>query len=44
MYIKAGDGLLDDFEIEQIEEQFDGFYTAAPACIALVPKPANDRM
>ncbi len=38
VYIKAADGLLDDIEIERIEEQFDGFDTVYPACIALKVK------
>ncbi len=38
VYIKAPDGLLDDIEIEHIEEQFDGFDTVYPACIALKAK------
>lgn len=38
VYIKAPDGLLDDIEIEHIEEQFDGFDTVHPACIALKAK------
>jgi len=42
VYIKAEDGLLDDFDIEQVDEQFDGFYTAFPACITLVPKSDNE--
>lgn len=28
-------GLLHDIEIKHIEEQFDGFDTAYPACLAL---------
>ncbi len=38
VYIKTADGWLDDIEIERVEEQFDGFDTAYPACIALKPK------
>ncbi len=37
VYIKI-DGTLHDFEVEFVEEQFDGFYTAYPASVALVPK------
>ena len=43
VYIRAEDGLLDDFMIESVEEQFDGFYTVTPACIALVRKDIDDR-
>lgn len=40
VYIKnPNDGLLDEIEIEQIDEQFDGFDTVSPACIALKIKP-----
>ncbi len=40
VYIKhPGDGLLDEIEIEQVEEMFDGFCTVTPACIALKIKP-----
>lgn len=36
VYIKnPNDGVLDEIEIEQIEETFDGFDTFNPACIAL---------
>lgn len=40
VYIKHPvDGLLDEIEIEQVEEMFDGFYSVTPACIALKIKP-----
>ena len=32
---KPTDLLLDDIEVEHIDEVFDGFDTAYPACIAL---------
>lgn len=35
------DGILDDFIIEHIEEQFDGFDSVYPASIALTPKQAG---
>lgn len=38
VYIQAEDGLLDDFVIEHVEEQFDGFDTVYPSCIKLVVK------
>lgn len=38
VYIQAEDGLLDDFVIEHVEEQFDGFDAVYPACIKLVVK------
>lgn len=38
VFIKRGDGLLDDIEIEYVEEQFDGFDEFFPPCIALVHK------
>lgn len=31
------DGILDDFVIEHVEEQFDGFDSVSPASIALCP-------
>lgn len=31
------DGILDDFVIEHVEEQFDGFDSVYPASIALCP-------
>ena len=40
VYIKI-DGTLYDFDVEFVEEQFDGFYTAYPACVALVPKKSE---
>lgn len=38
VYIQAEDGLLDDFSVEHVEEQFDGFDTVYQACIKLVVK------
>lgn len=38
VFIKADDGLLDDIIIEHVEEQFDGFDTVTPACVALKRK------
>ena len=35
VYIQAEDGLLDDFVVEHVEEQFDGFDTVYPAAIKL---------
>lgn len=37
VYIMNGDNVLSEFEIEHIEEQFDGFCTVYPAAIALKP-------
>lgn len=37
VYIRI-DGTLYEFTCEHVDEQFDGFDTAYPACIALVPK------
>ena len=31
------DGVLCDFDVGYVHEQFDGFDTAYPACIKLVP-------
>lgn len=42
VFIKADDGLLDDIIIEHVDEQFDGFDTVQPACLALRRKEAND--
>lgn len=42
VFIKADDGLLDDFTIEHVDEQFDGFDTVQPACLALRRKEADD--
>ena len=41
VYIEAEDGLLDDFSVEHVEEQFDGFDTVYPSCIKLVAKKNN---
>lgn len=41
VFVKV-DGTLCDFTLEYIEEQFDGFDTAYPACVALVPTREND--
>jgi hypothetical protein len=32
------DGWLCDFEIERVEESFDGFDTVSPACLKIVAK------
>lgn len=42
IFIKADDGLLDDFTIEHVDEQFDGFDTVQPACLALRRKEADN--
>lgn len=36
--IKADDGFLDEIIIEHVEEQFDGFDSVTPPCIALKRK------
>lgn len=39
VFVKADeDGLLDDFEIEHIGQQLDGFDDVSPACIAIKAK------
>ena len=38
VYIEAEDGLLDDFSVEHVEEQLDGFDTVYPSCIKRVAK------
>ena len=37
VYVESADGVLCDFEVGYVPEQFDGFETAYPACIKLVP-------
>ena len=41
VYIEAEDGLLDDFSVEHVEDQFDGFDTVYQSCIKLVAKKNN---
>ena len=41
VYIEAEDVLLDDFSVEHVEDQFDGFDTVYPSCIKLVAKKNN---
>ena len=38
VYIQFEEGFLDDFELEHVEEQFDGFDTVYPPAIKLVRK------
>lgn len=38
IYIKVGNDILPDIEVEHLEEEFDGFYTVLPAAIVLKPK------
>lgn len=36
------DGKLHDFEMKFVEEQFDGFDTAYPPCVTLVPEQGGE--
>lgn len=38
VYVESSDGVLCEFELGYVPEQFDGFETAYPACVKLVPK------
>ena len=40
--IMGGNGVLYDFEVGYVPEQFDGFDTAYPACIKLVSHEADE--
>lgn len=41
-YLENSHHGLDDFTIEHVDEQFDGFDTVQPACLALRRKEADD--
>ena len=38
VYIESADGVLCEFELGYVPEQFDGFDTAYPACVKLTIK------
>lgn len=40
--IMGGNGVLYDFDVGYVPEQFDGFDTAYPACIKLVAHEADE--
>ena len=40
--VQNADGWLDDFTLEYMEETFDGFFTANPAGLKIVPKIENE--
>jgi hypothetical protein len=42
VYVESADGVLYDFEVGYVPEQFDGFETAYPACIKLVSHEADE--
>lgn len=42
VYAESADGVLCDFEVGYVPEQFDGFETAYPACIKLVSHEADE--
>ena len=42
VYVESADGVLCDFEVGYVPEQFDGFETAYPACIKLVSHEADE--
>lgn len=42
VYVESADGVLCDFEVGYVPEQFDGFETAYPACIKLVGHEADE--
>lgn len=42
VYVESADGVLCDFEVGYVPEQFDGFETAYPSCIKLVSHEADE--